>query len=570
MSKHTAAILLLFILLLGGFFRFYEITEIPLGLYPDEAMNGNNALEALDTGKLKWFYPENNGREGLFINIQAISIKLFGNEPWALRGVSAIIGTLTILGVYLLAKELFSTNSNVKTQISNQAPSPKNKKLSSWIWDLIGNWNLEIGTSRGQIIGLLSSFFLATSYWHINFSRIGFRAIMVPLLASFGTYFLLKGFRTGKIWSVVLAGVFIGLGFHTYIAFRFVPFVLILPILWYLWKRWRENKSIKSFCAPCLVVLFLFITLIAALPTGYYFLQHPQDFIGRTGQVSIFSAESPLLEFAKSNIATLGMFFVRGDCNWRHNFNCRPELYWPVAAFFAIGILIAFRNFRYFPYIFLLAWFAVLSLPATLTREGLPHALRSIGMIPPVIVLAGMGAWKTLEFFVALLEKQKQKWPQYAEQLARIRKEVILLFILVLLLIPLATFRAYFVLWAHNPNTYFAFATDLWHLGQFLDGLPDSTQKYVIVNLPGVKVRGIPMPAQTVMFATNTFQEENRWLRNIEYILPEEVNKLPVIDNRKVIIAPLNGSDRELLKNLRQKFPQLKVKDPGDFVILGN
>ena len=270
MSKSTVFLLLLAVLLLGGFFRFYEITEIPLGLYPDEAMNGNNALEALATGDLKVFYPENNGREGFFIALQAISLKIFGNEPWALRAVSAVLGTLTILGVYLLTREIF----------------------------------------RNYGIALLSSFFLATSFWHINFSRIGFRAIMVPFLAAFGTYFLLRGLRDGKVWNIVMSGIFIGLGFHTYIAFRFMPFVLAMPIIWYLWK-WRKGS--QNICQPCLIILFLFVTLVATLPIGYYFLQNPQDFFGRTGQVSIFSAGNPLLEFAKSNIATLGMFFFQSE-----------------------------------------------------------------------------------------------------------------------------------------------------------------------------------------------------------------------------------------------------------------
>src|SRR3989344_3088031 len=106
-SKRTLFSVLLGIIALGAFFRFYLITEIPLGLYPDEAMNGNNALEAIATGDFKFFYPENNGREGLFINIQALSLRAFGNEPWALRLVSALFGTLTILGIYLVTKELF-------------------------------------------------------------------------------------------------------------------------------------------------------------------------------------------------------------------------------------------------------------------------------------------------------------------------------------------------------------------------------------------------------------------------------------------------------------------------------
>ena len=95
--KKKEITLLIMIVAIGIFFRFWHITEIPLGLYPDEAMNGNNALEALADSHFKLFYPENNGREGLFINIQALSLYFFGNVPWALRIVSALFGTLTIL-----------------------------------------------------------------------------------------------------------------------------------------------------------------------------------------------------------------------------------------------------------------------------------------------------------------------------------------------------------------------------------------------------------------------------------------------------------------------------------------
>src|SRR3989344_5603069 len=112
MPKWTIVLL---IIIVAAVFRLQSITSIPPGLYPDEAMNGNNAIQALETGNFKVFYPENNGREGLFINLQAISLKIFGNEPWALRIVSAIFGTLTILGIYLLTKELFKSNPKSET-----------------------------------------------------------------------------------------------------------------------------------------------------------------------------------------------------------------------------------------------------------------------------------------------------------------------------------------------------------------------------------------------------------------------------------------------------------------------
>jgi len=591
MSKRTGFLLFLSILALGVFFRFYLITEIPLGLYPDEAMNGNNALEALVTGEFKVFYPENNGREGLFINIQALSVWFFGNEPWTLRLVSTVFGTLTILGLYLVARELFRGRSGTAASLatlgrragttSEQSEDEQGGHVSPKSALGILDGREDAGATW---IALLSSFFLSTSYWHLNFSRIGFRAIAVPFFATFALYFLLRGLRTGKISSLVLAGVAMGLGLQTYIAFRFMPFVLAIPIVWYLWQWFKSDSNTRIHsndtnkkCTPCAILLFLFITFVVALPIGYYFLQNPGDFLGRGGQVSIFSAESPLIEFVKSNVATLGMFFVRGDCNWRHNFNCQPELHPLVAAFFLIGLAFTIRelfsktiHYR-LPTTGLLAWLIFMSFPTTLTREGLPHALRSIGMLPPVMILAGIGAWQSINWILNWLEKNKFKWPEYAHQLLRIQREIVIFFIFVLLLMPLATYKNYFITWANSPNAYWAFATDTLHAGQYLKGLPPDTKKYVMVNLSGVEVRAIPMPAQTVMFVTDTFRAEDRNKKNLFYLTRENwQDQLKIPENKKTVVVFLNGSKIELINAIRKEFPQLKPWVPSDFTILKN
>ena len=51
--------LLIIILIIAAFLRFYNITDLPAGLYPDEAIYANNCIEAWETGNFKVFYPEN-------------------------------------------------------------------------------------------------------------------------------------------------------------------------------------------------------------------------------------------------------------------------------------------------------------------------------------------------------------------------------------------------------------------------------------------------------------------------------------------------------------------------------
>ena len=66
MSKSLRDRSLVGILIIATFLRFYHFTTVPPGLYPDEAMDGNNAVEVAETKSLPSpFDIEDNGREGL-------------------------------------------------------------------------------------------------------------------------------------------------------------------------------------------------------------------------------------------------------------------------------------------------------------------------------------------------------------------------------------------------------------------------------------------------------------------------------------------------------------------------
>ena len=558
MQKHKLVILVL-IIALGIFFRFFRLTEVPLGLYPDEAMNGNNALEAQAMHDYKVFYPENNGREGFFINMQGISLALFGRKPWALRGVSALMGIFTILGIFLVTRELFSMRGS------------KRKR------------------SAATTIALIAAFFIATSYWHINFSRIGFRAIMLPLLSCYALYFLLKGLRTKNIRTLAAAGLFTGLGFHSYIAFRFFPFIAAIPLIPELWNYYRSRNAqpqqspreqrstwLKTSCAPCAVGLYLFVTFVIALPIGVYFLRNPQDFIGRSSQVSVFATETPAKTFADSNIKTWGMFFARGDCNPRHNYNCQPELVWPLAIFFAVGICVTIRDLFKRTYertsapFLLLGWLIIMSFPATLTWEGLPHALRAIGMIPPVMIISALGAWRLTRALLDWFKRQKTRFSEKIAQLSRIQKEIKILFMALMLLLPVYTYRNYFIFWANSPETYFAFTTDFYHLGQFLQAKSADTTVYVVANVSGTDVRGIPTAAQTVMFLTDTFRSSEQSAKKIFYVRPNQLDRIRLEQGQHSMIALLDGTDGPTISAIQKKFPEFTSHAPSDFVVLQN
>ena len=528
-----------FIIFLGAFFRFWHITDIPPGLYPDEAMNGSNALQALESGDFRAYYIDNNGREGLFINLQAIAIWFLGNEAWVLRCVSALFGTLAVGGIYFVTRELFWKHPSSKT------------------------------------IALLSSFFLAASYWHITLSRIGFRAITTPTFSILAFYFLFRGMRRNSMVDFALSGIMLGLGLNGYIAFRFIPFAFAVPILIGLWRWWKgqaggtERKvSLSRFskggvgmvgeenregetpqtCFPCAVVLIGIFVIMACTPLILYFTEHPEDFAARTGQVSIFADEHPLRAFVISNIKTVGMLTVFGDCNSRHNFPCLPVLHPIVAIAFLYGLYMILKQKIGLPKATLLAWLLFMMLPATFTREGMPHALRSIGMIPPVMIIAAFGAYVL--------------WEKYAtglQQMVALRVGILLL-----ATIPLTTGYLYFSIWGSAPSTASAFSEDLSELAMYVRSLPKETVKYLIIEL---HYEGLPVSAQSVVYLTNTATSQSQKEHNVMYLPRVDTLRRIKLGNEPAIIGFVAFHDSALEQEIEQAFPSLVKETRGGFTV---
>lgn len=472
MSKQAKYLCLVSILIIAIFFRFYHFTTTPPGLYPDEAIDGNNAAEVARTGNYQTFYTEDNGREGLYINIIAILFQYFDapHEPWVVRLPAAIAGVLTVLGLYLLVAELFGSGT-----------------------------------------GLLAAFMLATSFWHINFSRIGFRAILAPLLLAWALYLFIKALRSkssrSAIWYSISSGIVYSLGFYTYIAYRITPllFLIFIPFFRKLPGFWKRT------------FIFAIAVFIVAAPIGWYFLTHPSDFFGRTSQISVTSSGSPLARLAENTAKTFLMFNFHGDENWRHNLSGAPELFFPVGVLFLFGIIIGLRALRKdtelpaFSLLLVFAWFLLAFLPVALSDEGIPHALRAILTLPPAMIFGAIGGLWAYRFIRA----------HWGWKLSIAASGIFLASVTIF------PYMQYFVIWANDPNVAGAFNADYVTIGREINSLPSSTPKYVVVEAGGVMTRGLPMPAETTIFITDTFLESEQKDKNVHYLLPEEADKIP-------------------------------------------
>ncbi|HYE22475.1 MAG TPA: glycosyltransferase family 39 protein, partial [Verrucomicrobiae bacterium] len=293
------------ILLIAAFFRFWQITSLPNGLFPDEAAYGMDG-RSITQGDFQPFFERGNGREGLFMYFLALAISIFGYAPWVNHLVSASFGLAAVVMTYLLTKKIFD-----------------------------------------QKTAYLASFFIAISSYAVTMTRTAFRANTIPFFTTITLYFAIKAFTDdnskSQVRSAALAGLFFSLGFYTYISYR-----MMLPLIFGFWlvlifanrhqllAKWNEYKH---------RIIAFKIAMLAAISwiAYYWFVSHPGSFIGRAGQVSIFSPDlnngDVLGTFIEVFKKTILSYFTEGDLNWRHNVAGYPFLSPLISPFFAIALL---------------------------------------------------------------------------------------------------------------------------------------------------------------------------------------------------------------------------------------
>lgn len=502
-NKKIAVYVLLFaIVALGLFLRTWHIDQTPPGIYPDEAVNGEDALRALETGHFQWFYPANQGREGLFMNLVALCFKLFGVSTLTLKLPAIIFGTLTIFGIFLLAKEIFN-----------------------------------------ERVGLISAFLTAVSFWTLNFSRISFRANMLPFVLTFSFYFVFRAIRTKKISDFAIGGFIFGIGMHTYIAWRIAPLILIFLLISLFFTK---RKFFQTYWKG--ILSFVVFTLIAAAPMLWTFYSHPEYFESRSDSIYVFSPQMngghPVETLAKTFFLSLGKYNFWGDQNWRHNFPPYPILD-PItgAAFFFGFFYSVFRLIRLARlrlhgiknedlniYIFLVGWFFIMLAPEFMTAEGIPHALRSIGTSPAVFIMASLALDKLIT------------WPRKGT----LKKELLIAVIALLVFAGVFNIVKYHFIWSKKIETARSFDKVVTDAYSYIKKLPPDKEVFVVTGI----MQRIPIK----VLNNNT--------QKISFVYPGETDSInPQNDNFEIVITDW---DQTALEKLRKHFPAMSFSEKKD------
>ncbi|MCA9969064.1 MAG: glycosyltransferase family 39 protein, partial [Anaerolineales bacterium] len=172
--------LLVAALLVAAALRLPELAQAPPGPHYDEAANGILAGDIGLRGERPVFISSYTGKEVLFFYLAGGLMRLLGESLFTLRLTAVFIGLLTIAATYWLGREMALDRRAV----------------------------------------LIAVILLAVSFWHVLFSRLGFRAITQPLLQALLLAALLRGLRRNHRGWLAAAGVLLGLTGYTYLAAR--------------------------------------------------------------------------------------------------------------------------------------------------------------------------------------------------------------------------------------------------------------------------------------------------------------------------------------------------------------
>lgn len=381
--------LLLAIVFLAAFLRFYQLGTNPPSLAWDEAAWGYNAYSLGIDGKdefgrfLSHDYLESFGdfKPPMYAYLDVIPVKVFGLNEFSTRFPSALFGVFTILVTFFLVKRIFWKS--------------KNKEKYA----------------------IFSALFLAISPWHFMLSRAAFEANVATFFLVLGVWGFLSAVQDKK-WYLIISAVSFTLSMYTFNTSRVVAPLLVIILLIAFRKRLLLIKREA--------IIALIIGFIVFLPT-FRFLLSPQAGL-RFKEVNIFSdigvVETANQEIANDNNSAFSkiihnrrflysleyvkhyfdnlspnFLFIRGDGNPKFSTQDVGQMYiWDIL-FFIGGILLLVKK-REDSWWLVPLWLIIGIIPAATARET-PHALRIETTLPMFQIIVAYG-------FVQLIDKIKK------------------------------------------------------------------------------------------------------------------------------------------------------------------
>lgn len=358
MKYFSTKYLLVSIMLLAFFLRFYKLGQTPPSLMIDELSNGYNAYSILKTAKDEYgnFLPLTFKSFGDFnpaLSVYALvpSIAVFGLNEFGVRFPSALLGSFTVLTTFFLVKKL---TSNTKAAV-------------------------------------LATFFLAISPWHLQFSRYDHEANFMLTLSLLGLALFLYALEKPKL--LYLSAITFGLALNSYHGAKiWIPLFVTAIVLIYR----TDLKKIKKVTLGGTLIL-----IVSSFPI----LMNFENSLIRGQSVGILKSDKPvetLISGYLDHFSPVFLFFS-GDSIGRHSVSGMGQLYVFELVLIIFGLVYLVQQ-KTKGYRLLTLWLILAPIPAALATPA-PHALRSITFLPLFSIIAAFGLLEILKSKYRLLSR---------------------------------------------------------------------------------------------------------------------------------------------------------------------
>ena len=331
---------------------------IPNTFSGDEGSAGLSAVNFLNGNANNWFTIGWFSFPSFYFALQSVGIQLMGQTIEALRVPSAFAGALAVVATYGLARSLFDRKTAV-----------------------------------------LAGLYMMASHYHIHISRIGLNNIWDSLFGALAILGFWHGWKSGKRMWYVICGVSLGVGQYFYVSIRVLPLIfLVWSAFAFLFNRETFMKRLPG------MILAAFVAFIVAIPLGYFFWHHPDEFNAPLQRVTILGERlasevqyrgqsAPSILWEQFRLAILG--FTQMPLRLLYDPGS-PLLLTGAATLFLLGIAWGFTHFdlRY-----LLLFLPLLGVIASNTvSQSPPASQRFILAMPIVAVLVAvplglLGKW---------------------------------------------------------------------------------------------------------------------------------------------------------------------------------
>jgi hypothetical protein len=274
------------VLAAGVVLRWVAPRLIPPGVWADALFEAEGALR--DPGIVGWiggrplhvesFY-NSALASNLYLQFCRLIFAIFGRGDVGLLALSAVGGTLTLPAIYWLGREL-----------------------------------------RGPRFALTAMALASFAAWPLVFSRWAWTAgLLLPLVLA-GAAAAIRAYRTGSVAWAAVAGLFVGLSLHTYVA----AWAVAAGFAIFAVSGLRRPRGTRLLLAAAGTALLVF------LPFGVAFFQYPERLGGRAQDVSFMASTkdvavpggngpwAPPLRLLYNGIEYSGLFLWTMDPNPRH------------------------------------------------------------------------------------------------------------------------------------------------------------------------------------------------------------------------------------------------------------